>query len=75
MSLERATICPLLNKTEQCTPPVCFHTADSILDESVVARVELELAPDRTLTDDEVARQHGRIQRALETELEAQLRA
>ena len=32
-------------------------------------------APDRTLTDDEVARQHGRIQRALETELEAQLRA
>lgn len=32
-------------------------------------------APDRTLTDDEVARQHARIQRALEKELEAQLRA
>ena len=32
-------------------------------------------APDRTLTDDEVAKQHARIQRALEKELEAQLRS
>lgn len=32
-------------------------------------------APDRTLTDDEVAKQHARVQRALEKELEAQLRS
>jgi phenylalanyl-tRNA synthetase beta chain len=32
-------------------------------------------APDRTLTDDDVARQHARIQRALEKELAAELRS